>query len=539
MPRLLLLAQQHILCRGLAAVLLGLFTISAGAQQTTGSSTLRGEVHDVQGKPVSGATLHLQTESGSELQTVRTDENGRFSFSALDQGVYALRAQMSGYGEATLSSIFIAAQEAKTIDLTLGSEKSQPRASSAPEFFDQPQFTVSGVTDTTSLGGHGSDTIVRTRETIAKDTILLGKDPTGRDPAVSAATETDLRAKVEHDPHAFEPNRELGEFLVGQGNAREAIPYLDRAAKLKPADYESSYALAVANADAGNYERAREIAVALLPQHNQGELHHLLADVQEKLGNSLEAVREYERAATLDPSEPYLFDWGSELLLHHAPEPALEVFTKGNRLFPRSVRMLIGIGATWFARGSYDVAIERICQASDLDPKDSSPYLFLGRIESAAMPPATLVDKLHRFVTLQPENAAANYYYAVGLWKRRKPSGEAAAAGRVESLLNQAIHLDAKFAVAYLQLGILHSDQGDFSRAVSDYQQAIQADPHLEEAHYRLAQAYRQAGESDKAKGELQLYDQAVKESVQRTERERHEIRQFVYTLRDQPPAQK
>jgi tetratricopeptide (TPR) repeat protein len=522
-----------------AAVLFAVLTISAGAQQTAGSSTLRGEVHDVQGKPVSGATLHLQTESGSELQTAHTEENGRFSFSALDQGVYALQAQMTGYGEAKLSSIFIAAQEAKTIDLTLGPEKSQPRASSAPEFFDQPQFTVSGVTDTTSLGGHGSDTIVRTRETLAKDTASLGKGPTGRDPAVFAATEAGLRAKVEHDPQAFEPNRALGEFLVGQARARDAIPYLDRAAKLNPGDYKSAYALALANAGAGNYERAREIAVALLPHHNQGDLHHLLADVQEKLGNSLEAVREYERAATLNPGEPYLFDWGSELLLHHAPEPALEVFTNGNRRFPHSVRMLIGIGATWFARGSYDVAIERICQASDLDPNDSSPYLFLGRIEIAqAMPPETLVEKLHRFVTLQPENAAANYYYAVGLWKRRKTSGDTAAAGHVESLLNQAIHLDAKLAAAYLQLGILHSDRGDFSRAVSDYRQAIQAEPQLEEAHYRLAQAYRQAGEPDKAKAELQLYDQAVKESVQRTERERHEIRQFVYTLRDQPPAQ-
>ena len=36
------------------------------------------------------------------------------------------------------------------------------------QFFDQPQFAVAGVTDTTNLGGHGSDTVVRTRETLAK-----------------------------------------------------------------------------------------------------------------------------------------------------------------------------------------------------------------------------------------------------------------------------------------------------------------------------------------------------------------------------------
>ena len=65
--------------------------------------------------------------------------------------------------------------------------------------------------------------------------------------------------------------------------------------------------------------------------------------------------------------------------------------------------------------------------------------------------------------------------------------------------------------------------------------QAAQADPHLDEAHYRLAQVYRQMGETDKSKKELHTYEQLSKQSEQKAERERHEIRQFVYTLRDPP----
>jgi len=55
-----------------------------------------------------------------------------------------------------------------------------------------------------------------------------------------------------------------------------------------------------------------------------------------------------------------------------------------------------------------------------------------------------------------------------------------------------------------------------------------------------LAQAYRQTGDSDKAKAELHLYSQLSKESAQKREQERHEIKQFVYTLRDHssPPVQ-
>ena len=79
---------------------------------------------------------------------------------------------------------------------------------------------------------------------------------------------------------------------------------------------------------------------------------------------------EYQRAAELDPSEPYFFDWGSELLLHRAVEPAIEVFSKGNRLFPHSARMLVALGVAWYSNGSYDQAAQRLCEASDLNPDD-------------------------------------------------------------------------------------------------------------------------------------------------------------------------
>ena len=59
--------------------------------------------------------------------------------------------------------------------------------------------------------------------------------------------------------------------------------------------------------------------------------------------------------------------------MHRAVEPALEVFTRGNRLFPRSVRMLTGLGASWYVHGSYEQAAQRLCEASDLDPNDPKP----------------------------------------------------------------------------------------------------------------------------------------------------------------------
>jgi tetratricopeptide (TPR) repeat protein len=275
-------------------------------------------------------------------------------------------------------------------------------------------------------------------------------------------------------------------------------------------------------------------------------LHHQLADVDEKLGHPLEAVREYQRAAELDPTDAYLFDWGTELLTHRALEPATEVFTGGSRLFPKSVRMLIALGVSWYARGAYDQAAQCLVNASDLAPDDSTPYLFLGKMLNVT---PTLskqsVDRLARFAQLQPDNALANYYYAVALWNTTSAKGDdaletQAAANRtapVEALLQKAVHLDAKLSAAYLQLGIVYSQRRDFSQAIAQYQKAIEIsserDETLAEAHYRLGQAYARTGDPAKAQVELKLHADLDKQITESVDRERREVQQFVISLQN------
>jgi tetratricopeptide (TPR) repeat protein len=330
-----------------------------------------------------------------------------------------------------------------------------PSSAAQPEFFDEPQFTVAGVTDSTNLGGHGSNVVARNKEALAKDVVSLGVAPVNKESVT-----------------------------------KESPP--------SP------------------------------------------AKIEEKQGNPLQAVHEYQRAAEMNPRESNFFDWGAELLVHHAVEPAVEVFTKGHRLFPDSARMLVGLGVAWYARGSYEQAALRLCQASDLNPGDPNPYLFLGKIQSVETAQSEgLVERLQRFARLQPENALANYYYALSLWKQRKNLDDAQTVAQVESLLQKAVRLDPKLGLGYLQLGILSSDRKDFSQAISDYQKAIAASPRLEEAHYRLAQAYRRNGEQSKAQQELQLYNQLSKQTAEEVERERHEVQQFVYTLRSPASAAK
>ena len=320
-----------------------------------------------------------------------------------------------------------------------------------PQFSDEPQFTVAGVTDNTYRGGHGADTVLRSTEALAKATASL----------------------------------------------RDASP-----------------------------------------QSNAGDPDHVVAETNERSGHPLDAVRAFQRAAELHPSEPNLFDWGTELLLHRAPQPAAEVFTKGLKSFPHSKRMLLALATAWYAAGSYQQAAQCFFQAADIDQCDPDPYLFLSKVQAREITQSPgYEERLARFARLQPNNPLANYYYAVTVWDRRRGPEDLEALRKERDLLARAITLNPHLGPAYLQLGTVHAAEGNYSEAIRNYRNAIKEGPDLEEAHYRLAEAYRVTGDTAKAKQELAVYNQRSKQSADRLERERRDVQQFVLALRSQQPV--
>jgi tetratricopeptide (TPR) repeat protein len=525
---------QHALVLTVAFLAMLLPTL-VESQSSGVNAILQGSVRDAAGNPVGDATASLQSSAG-ETRTVLTDAKGRYQCSAT-AGEYTLHVTKAGFAEATLGPFTLREGTPKTFDLTLKKVSPTPTSSGAPQFYDEPQFTVAGVADIANHGGHGSDTVSRTAQSLAKDIATLDKNAPTDAIAAPDPNEESLREKLARDPKGFQPNAQLGLHLAREGKSSEAIPYLQKAHQSHPEDTRLAFALAQAYADTGRLASARYLANATLAAHDEADLHHLLADVDEKQRDPVAAVHEYQRAAELDPSEPNLFDWGTELLTHRALEPALQVFTKGNRLFPQSARLLVGLGVTEYAAGSPELAARHVCAASDIEPASLVPYLVLGKMQVVETGPSPCVTaKLERFVRLHPDNALANYYYAGRLWTHRKDSDSPDTDSQIESLLNKAIQLDPHLALAYLQLGMLWEERKDDSKAITAYQSAIAADSRLPEPHYRLAQVYRRTGQTAKAQEELALSEQLSQKTTQQAEQETREIPQFVYTLRHPAP---
>jgi Flp pilus assembly protein TadD len=198
--------------------------------------------------------------------------------------------------------------------------------------------------------------------------------------------------------------------------------------------------------------------------------------------------------------------------------------------------MRTGLGAALYASGSWEEAARCLCAASDLQPADPAPYLFLGKIEKTSPSPLPCSEeKLARFAQEQPGNALANFYYAISIWKREQGSEDPAGRKHAETLLEKAVVIDPKLDEAYLQLGIVHSARGDFGQAIRDYKKAVEVNPRLGEAHRELGMIYQRTGEKSKAEQEFATYKEIEKEEAAERERERRELRQFLIILKDQP----
>ncbi len=350
--------------------------------------------------------------------------------------------------------------------------------------------------------------------------------------------EEQFRKAAQLEPENFDANHNLGEAYVRSGKIAEATPFLEKAQRIDPSSYDNGYDLSLAYLLTGHAKDARERIHALLQQKNTAELHNLLAEVEEKDGNFVTAANEFEIAAHMDPSESNLFDWASELLVHRTLEPSIEIFRQAAERYPQSSRLAIGLGMALYSLGKYDDAVVSLLRAADLSPADPRIYPFLSRAYDSSPGQADeVIKRFRRFADLQPRNGRALYYYAMSLWKGKRAQDPSLDLHQIESLLSKSIELDPTLADSQLQLGNLYSDQSKYADAIPHYQRALELNSDLADAHYRLGQAYVRTGEKDRAQQELQVYQQLRAQHLADLDKQRAEVRQFVYSAKDNATA--
>ncbi len=162
---------------------------------------------------------------------------------------------------------------------------------------------------------------------------------------------------------------QIAALLVNQGAYPLAAHEFEFLRKAHPDSYEVNYNLALAYHRAGREADAARELRRQLAAGESAELEDLLGEVELSRGKGPEALAAYRRAVELDPrSEDYRYDYAQALVHQWALDQALQAFAEAVRDFPRSARMWLGWGATYYLAGKYPEAAQTLLKAAEVAP---------------------------------------------------------------------------------------------------------------------------------------------------------------------------
>jgi tetratricopeptide (TPR) repeat protein len=476
---------------------------------------ISGVVRDADGKSIEAVRITLKSEdSPSDVLQVSTGKSGEYAFSGLHVGEYRILAELDGY-QLIPARVVKILSESLTVQLDFellrsGAEKDSSQSNNGQQ---PPKFAAAGVRGLIDAGGYSAPANAAAASGLVKGIADIKRTETDNHASSEkewpCGLEQELKKALEAHPDSADINRRLGQFYLAHDQAVRAIPYLEVAREKQPTDFATSKALARAWIRNSQFESARNLLTTLTTNQRDPELHGLLARAFEGSGMFRQASEQYQLAAKDQPTTGNLLGVGYELILDGSPDDAARAFESGLQIHPESIELLIGAGTAKFLQHGISEGNLYFLRASNLDPSDPRPYAFLASASKLQGPESgQVLDSLQRFLELAPDNPDACYYYAVCLWNRRGDGTTSTDLDKIEALLGRAIQLNPGFGKAHFQLGALYFERENYSAAVREYETTLRIAPDNNEAHYRLASAYKRTGQTALAAQEVRIFEE-------------------------------
>jgi tetratricopeptide (TPR) repeat protein len=264
-----------------------------------------------------------------------------------------------------------------------------PNPPSPPPYFDEPKFIVAGVTDPSARGGHGSDPVLRSAESLAKATAAL-RTGTAADTNPLEAVRACQRA-AELDPSEVNLFNWGTELLIHRA-ADQAVEVFANGHRLFPRSTRTLLGLAVALYSRGTYDQAAQRffeAADLVPSDPAPYL--FLGKISSGTIQDLDGyAQRMERFARLRPENAWANYYYAATLVHSAPG-----------------------GSPSKARALLNTAIR-------LDPKLGEAFLLLGILNADDGNPAQAISAFQDAVRVSPRMEEAHYRLAMAYRKTGK-----------------------------------------------------------------------------------------------------------------------
>ena len=278
------------------------------------------------------------------------------------------------------------------------------------------------------------------------------------------------------------------DLAAAKGDYDQAISLLRYAIVLQELQVQESTDTHLALGDvllkAGRLDEAQEeIAYALSQNRYSAVGHALRGDLYHELDNQEEAIRAYQRAFELDPTQVGVYVALANELRQEggSPNDVMVLLQIALREDENDSTLLLALGDQWQRLGDTDAAIDAYQAAL----KQLTPYDSNGRFQPQGTDNSRAFAFSRIAATYEDQGdtqAAINYYQS-------------------------AIAAAPDQAWPYLLLGDALRRQDDSEGAVTRYQESLERDADEVEAYIRLANLYTASGDAERA---ATLFDRAL-----------------------------
>jgi tetratricopeptide (TPR) repeat protein len=328
--------------------------------------------------------------------------------------------------------------------------------------------------------------------------ILLGNLPRLYSHQLPATPPSASSAAAEFD---CDRKRAEAHTLGAVGNPSGAVTLLTDVYSKCPS-YENGRDLADAEVEAGQYESAKALITSLLKEQNRADLHSILGKAETAEKNYKAAAIEYQKAAEMEPSEINIFNFGMSLfrLNHNA---AITILRYGTQKYPDSIKLRVALGTVLYADGNSLEGAQLLCEAEELNPSDPHPMELLAETEIVPPQLAPRITSLFADLHKRYEHDGLILYDYTMVQSGRWSNSSDTLPPHFADSLEAALRLNPELSQAYFQLGLLAEQQKNYTEEIRLLKKAIALDPNKELYHYRLALAYRNAGDKANFQEEL------------------------------------
>lgn len=303
---------------------------------------------------------------------------------------------------------------------------------------------------------------------------------------------------------------------------------LIEAANLGSPPPELLFDLAVEQYRAGHLDAALSTVSQLRPLGPTAETEDLAGDIEEAKGDPLGAVKSYQTAVALAPSEErYWLSLGAELIRHQSSELAVAVFQQGASRFPGSIRIFLGLGIAEYFQEKYDESATALLRADELSKGSGETIDYLGKtqMQRAAGPIPAVVDRICSHASANENDEASLAWCSSLRFRQAYMAGNQAAVPEIVRQLQRANRLMPGNPVVVCAIGQAQAWEQGWKQARTWMEKCVQLESDSTENHFRLSRVYRELGLTD-----LSQREAAATLKTHSVEEQREELtKKFVY----------